>query len=442
MVTVQLAVYNEMYVVERLLDAVARLDYPRERLEVQVLDDSTDSTTSIIANKIKDLKLFGLRIHHIRRPSREGYKAGALQYGFTRSQGELIAIFDADFLPEPDFLRKTIPFFDRRDIGMVQTRWEHINRKYSLLTEMQAFGLDAHFSIEQSGRNAGGHFINFNGTAGIWRKSCIEDAGGWQSDTLTEDLDLSYRAQLNGWKFKYIENVVCPSELPPVMSALKSQQYRWTKGAAETAKKHLWRVLSSRIPIGNKVHAVFHLLNSSVFIGVFLSAILSFPVLILKQSLPAYKEFFIYASTFLFSLVILIGFYWVSYRTQINHSVLRFVAYFPIFLSLSMGLSLHNAVAVIEGYLGRKTPFVRTPKFNLTGGENSWRLNSYLSGSISAMTLIEGILFVYFVTAFIFGFLVNDFGLMPFHFLLSLGFGLVVYYSVFHSIRSGKETVR
>ncbi|MEJ2163498.1 MAG: glycosyltransferase family 2 protein, partial [Robiginitalea sp.] len=236
-VTIQLPIYNEKYVVERLLDNIACLEYPMSKLKIQVLDDSTDDSVEQTAAKIEELRKSGLDIKHIRRENREGFKAGALKEGLTIAKGDFIAIFDADFLPDSDWLKKTVPYFKDEEIGVVQTRWGHINRDYSTLTRIQAFALDAHFTLEQVGRNAKGHFINFNGTAGIWRKDCILDAGNWEGDTLTEDLDLSYRAQLKNWKFKYLEDVETPAELPVVISAARSQQFRWNKGGAENFRK-------------------------------------------------------------------------------------------------------------------------------------------------------------------------------------------------------------
>jgi cellulose synthase/poly-beta-1,6-N-acetylglucosamine synthase-like glycosyltransferase len=252
-VTIQLPIYNEKYVVERLLDAVSLFDYPKEKLEIQVLDDSTDETTEIILKKIESMRPLGLNFKLIHREQRVGYKAGALDHGFHIASGEFIAIFDADFIPPPDFLNKTLPYFINEKVGVVQTRWGHINKDYSILTQLQAFGLDAHFSIEQTARSAAGSFINFNGTCGVWRKTCITDAGGWSNDTLTEDLDLSYRAQLRGWKFEYLEDVETKGELPVIMPAIKSQQYRWNKGAAETAKKNFGNVLRSSLSWKNNL---------------------------------------------------------------------------------------------------------------------------------------------------------------------------------------------
>ncbi|MDX5483329.1 MAG: glycosyltransferase family 2 protein [Hymenobacteraceae bacterium] len=435
-VTVQLPVYNERYVVERLIEAVAAFDYPHDRLQIQLLDDSTDDTTAIIEQKIRQYP--HLQVQHLRRPQRTGYKAGALQYGLEKATGEFIAIFDADFLPSPDFLKRTMAAFDQRT-GVVQTRWGHLNGDYSLLTRLQAFGLNAHFTVEQSGRNSGGHFINFNGTAGVWRKACIEDAGGWQADTLTEDLDLSYRAQLKGWHFTYLEDVEAPAELPAAMGALKSQQFRWTKGAAETARKHLWRVLRSQVPLSTKLHATFHLLNSGVFICVLLTALLSVPMLFIKHRAPELGPLFKFGAVLLLSLAALTGFYWTALYQQ-SHSAWqttrRFIPDFLLFLSMSMGLSLHNSIAVLEGYLGKKTPFIRTPKYNILKAQDSWRQHSYFMGSINPVTVLEGLLAMYFTFGIWVAFRLNDFGLLPFHIMLTLGFGAVFFYSLFHSRRA------
>ncbi len=272
MVTVQLPIYNELYVIERLIDRVCEFDYPLDRLEIQVIDDSTDETLDIVAKRIATHQANGIDIKQVFRKDRVGYKAGALAKANITAKGEFLAIFDADFIPRRDFLIETIPYFVDSKIGVVQTRWDHLNLNYSILTKVQGFALDAHFSVEQTGRNILDHFINFNGTAGVWRKTCIDDAGGWQPDTLTEDLDLSYRAQLKGWKFKYLAHIESPAELPVTMTAIKSQQFRWTKGAAEVSKKLILKVLKSNVPLSTKFHAFFHLLNSTVYIPIFLVA--------------------------------------------------------------------------------------------------------------------------------------------------------------------------
>jgi cellulose synthase/poly-beta-1,6-N-acetylglucosamine synthase-like glycosyltransferase len=294
-VTIQLPVFNEMYVMERLLENIVKLKYPKEKLEIQVLDDSTDESVETTALQIKKLQEQGIDIQHICRTNRQGFKAGALKEGLKTTKGEIIAIFDADFLPEEDWLLKTVPYFKDEKIGVVQTRWGHINRNYSTLTKIQAFALDAHFTLEQVGRNSKGHFINFNGTAGLWRKECIYDAGNWEGDTLTEDLDLSYRAQLKKWEFKYLENVETPAELPVIISAARSQQFRWNKGGAENFQKMTKRVLKAKeLPLKTKIHSVLHLLNSSMFLNVFIVAILSIPMLYIKNEYAHLKKLLLY----------------------------------------------------------------------------------------------------------------------------------------------------
>lgn len=434
-VTVQLPIYNELYVVERLIECISEFDYPKDKFEIQVLDDSTDETIEITKKKISEIKSKGINIYHIRRKDRVGFKAGALAHGLNLSKGEFIAVFDADFLPHKDFLLKTVPNFQNKSIGVVQTKWEHLNENYSLLTRLQAFGLDAHFTVEQGGRNAGNHFINFNGTAGIWRKACIIDAGGWQSDTLTEDLDLSYRAQLKGWKFIYLENVGSPAELPMAMNALKTQQFRWTKGAAECAKKNLPAFLRSKnLSLTTKIHGLFHLLNSGIFISIVLTSLLSIPLLYVKCHLQQFADMYKYGGIFLVSLLLLSVFYYTALLAKEKNALMSLGAFlfkFPLFLSVSMGLSLHNAIAVIEGYTGKKTPFVRTPKFNSSG---NWKTNKYLVSAINPLTILEGVLAIYFFSGILFAFHCNDFGLLPLHIMLAFGFGTVCYYSFVHSI--------
>ena len=429
-VTVQLPIYNEKYVVERLIDAVSKFQYPKDKLEIQVLDDSTDETTDIISKKIEALKTNGLDIKLLHRLNRVGYKAGALAESLESAKGKFIAIFDADFIPEPDFLIRTIPHFSDPHIGVVQTRWGHINKEYSILTQLQAFGLDAHFSIEQTARNASGSFINFNGTCGVWRKSCIADAGGWCADTLTEDLDLSYRAQLKGWKFKYLEEIETPGELPMIMPAIKSQQFRWNKGAAENARKNFGKVLRENLPLINKIHAFFHLFNSSVFISLLIAALLSIPMLSIKQSNPEVSWLFDLGIVFIIGFMSITFFYWIATKHFYSDKPLKkFLSLYPRFLIISMGLSLHNGIAVFEGLIGRKTPFIRTPKFNLQQNQ-SWLSNSYIRAHFTFTMLLEGLLCLYFVFGIWFGIRIGDEGLIFFHVMLALGFGSIFYYSV------------
>lgn len=437
-VTVQLPIYNEMYVVERLIDAVAQFNYPKDRFEVQVLDDSTDETYELSLKKVEQLRAEGLNIYVVRRPDRTGYKAGALQEGLKTAQGEFVAIFDADFIPKPGFLMKTIPHFRDKGIGLVQTKWQHINKGYSILTKVQAFALDTHFNVEQKGRNAAGFFMNFNGTAGVWRRSCIEDAGGWSFDTLTEDLDLSYRAQLKGWKFKYLSDVGSPAELPALMSAIKSQQYRWSKGPAEVTRKLMKRVLFSKMPLRMKWHGFWHLMNSSVNIFILITAVLSVPLLFMKERFESHWAFsLIYVFFFgLFAISLCYLMAQVVEEKSVMKGLKRFVILFPSFLSLSMGLSLHNSLAALRGHFGVKTAFVRTPKYNISNGQDSFKNKKYLNGKIDGIAISEMFMTVYFFSGIVLAFVCEVYQLLPFHFLLFIGFLSINYFSVKHALLS------
>ncbi|SDL71661.1 cellulose synthase family protein [Kriegella aquimaris] len=428
-VTIQLPIYNEEYVMERLLENIAKIEYPKSKLEIQVLDDSTDDSVEETAERIVALQQTGLDIQHIRRENREGFKAGALKEGLKIAKGDFIAIFDADFLPSSDWLKKTVIYFKDKEIGVVQTRWGHINRDYSTLTRIQAFALDAHFTLEQVGRNAKGHFINFNGTAGIWRKDCILDAGNWEGDTLTEDLDLSYRAQLKNWKFKYLEDVETPAELPVVISAARSQQFRWNKGGAENFRKTVLHVITAKnISFKTKFHGVMHLLNSSMFLCVFIVALLSIPAMYIKALYPQFDWVFSVLSFFVLSTVILFVCYWFTYKSIQGSGFDNFVDYIKLFFtffSVALGFSLHNSIAVLEGHMGKRSEFVRTPKFNLKNLTDTWKDNKYLAKKLSPNMILEFALMVYFLFGMYSAIPLNDFGLFPFHFMLFLGFGFV-----------------
>ena len=439
LVTIQLPVYNELYVMERLLQNIAKIDYPREKLEIQVLDDSTDESIETTSIEIKKVKELGIDIKHIRRTNRQGFKAGALKEGLKIAKGEFIAIFDADFLPQQDWLYKTVPYFKNKKIGVVQTRWGHINRNYSTLTKIQAFALDAHFTLEQLGRNSKGHFINFNGTAGIWRKECIYDAGNWEGDTLTEDLDLSYRAQLKDWKFKYLVDVETPAELPVVISAARSQQFRWNKGGAENFQKMMKRIIKNKnVSFKTKIHSLLHLLNSSMFTCIFLVAVLSIPMLYIKNEYEHLKVYFYVMSFFVVSSIIFFICYWYMFKSIYGGGFVKFIKYigsFLTFFSIAMGFSLHNTIAVLEGHFGKKSEFVRTPKFNINTLKDSWKNNKYIKKKPSIHVVLEGLLALYFVfgmySAFIVGNQGGDFGLFPFHLMLFVGFSYVFFKSIF-----------
>jgi len=433
LVTIQLPIFNEMHVVSRLLKCITELDYPREKLEIQLLDDSTDETVDISKKEVAKYKAKGFDICHVHRTDRSGYKAGALKSATPVAKGDFIAIFDADFLPENDFLKTTIRHFEDPAIGVVQTRWEHLNQNYSLLTRVQAFQLNVHFTVEQLGRKMGNLLLQFNGTAGIWRKATIDDAGGWEADTLTEDLDLSYRAQLKGWKIIYLEDVTSPAELPAEMSGLKSQQYRWMKGGAETAKKVLPQIWASNIPLKQKIHGSVHLLGSTVFLAVFAVGFFSVPMAFLLKPLGIDANMF---SIFLIGLGSIFLIYWVA-NVQLAwkqeskvKTFVKFVFLFPMFLALSMGLSFHNSIAVIHGYLGRKSPFVRTPKFDITKVGESIGKKQYFDRKISKITLWEGLFFLYFTAGSIWSIVNQEPTFLMMHILLSIGYGMIFFFSV------------
>lgn len=367
-VTVQLPLYNEKYVVERLLTAVSQLDYPKEKLEIQVLDDSTDETTEVISAFIAQSDL---DFAHIRRPDRTGFKAGALAYGMASCKGEFIAIFDADFVPKPEFLKETIPHFNNEKTGVVQTRWLHLNEDQSLLTRAQSVMLNTHFSIEQLGRSNANGYINFNGTAGIWRKLCIEDAGGWQADTLTEDLDLSFRAQARGWHFEYLFEVGSPAELPVTFDAFRTQQFRWSKGAAECLRKNWTLLWSSKARFDTKLMGSFHLLNSSVYLLVvliFLISPLTYFLFSNNQVDVPYANYLVSIGTIVSALLLFIFF--VGNLTASQNKIKAAIWYIPsvfMFFAMTTGISLYMVFGVIEGYIGKRSEFVRTPKFGDDG---------------------------------------------------------------------------
>ena len=437
-VTIQLPIFNERFVVERLIDNIVMMDYPSDRLQIQVLDDSTDDTQEVCKQKVEVYRQQGINIDYIHRKDRDGFKAGALRDGLTSATGEFIAIFDADFLPHHDFLTQTLPYLKDEKVGVVQTRWDHINGDYSIITKLQAFQLNVHFTIEQSGRQSGNYLLQFNGTAGVWRRRAIEDAGGWEADTLTEDLDLSYRAQLKGWKIKYRQDIASPAELPVEMNGLKSQQFRWMKGGAENARKLLPAVFRSAIPLSQKIHATAHLLSSSVFLVVFALAVLSVPTLFLVGTIHLNMRIY-----WIFMLGLLtVG--WVYFVANSDTSwseehvfkrIGRFIFMFPLFLSLSMGLSLHNSIAVIEGYRGKKSAFIRTPKFNIQRIQDTFNKGFYAVGKVSGTTITEGLLALYFLTAVVMGVVLDKTSFLIYHIMLMIGFGGIFIYTIRHLSR-------
>lgn len=435
MVTIQLPIFNERFVVERLIDNICKMDYPKDKMEIHILDDSNDDTLEVTRKKVEEYKNKGFQIDQILRKERQGFKAGALQYDMDIAKGEFMAIFDADFLPNPDFLKKTIPHFVNEKVGVVQTRWEHINEDYSLITKLQALQLNVHFSVEQLGRKAGNYLLQFNGTGGVWRRTAIEKAGGWEADTLTEDLDLSIRTQLAGFEIVYLEEVGSPAELPAEMNGLKSQQFRWMKGGAETAKKMLPTVWRSDLQFRQKVHASTHLLGSSIFVFILIAAISSVPLLFIIPQLDI--PLYVY-SYFMLGWLSIISIYYIGNVKAIFNTgsygkrILKFIVLFPLFLGLSMGLSLHNSIAVIQGFIGKKSPFIRTPKFNLKTVKDTIKSNNYLAKKIPASTLIEGLLALIFAASTAYGIISGQRTFILFHFLLMIGFGSICFYSVKH----------
>lgn len=436
-VTIQLPVYNEYYVVGRLMDAACQMDYPKDRMEIQVLDDSTDETIDVVAARVEQYRQLGFDIKHIRRSSRSGFKAGALKEGLIDATGEFIAIFDADFVPKRNFLIQTLPyFFMDREIGLVQTRWEHLNSDYSFLTRVQAMALDGHFVIEQNVRNKAGFFINFNGTGGIWRKQCIFDAGNWEADTLTEDLDLSYRAQLKGWKFKFLNDVTSPAELPSEINALKSQQFRWTKGAIETARKILPRVWKSHLPMDKKIHATFHLSNNIVFPFIVIAGILNVPLIFIKHQ-GGYEIYFTIMAIFVFAFIGSFLFYLYSQK-DIYHDWHRRLLLFPLFMAGSMGFAVNNTRAVLEGFFRKKSDFVRTPKYSVMDKNDNWIDKKYAVMSFDFTVIIELLLALYCSFGVAASIYYLELAAVPFQMLFSMGFGLVAWLSIKHAWRARK----
>jgi glycosyltransferase involved in cell wall biosynthesis len=407
-------------VADRLIDAVCRIDYPRDRLEIQVLDDSTDETRSIAETAVRQAAAEGLDIKYLHRTDRIGYKAGALEAGLKAARGEFVAIFDADFIPTPDFLMRLMPYFTGPRIGMVQARWGHINRDYSLLTRTQAILLDGHFVLEHGGRNRAGRFFNFNGTAGVWRRAAIDEAGGWQHDTLTEDLDLSYRAQLRGWRFVFVPDLIAPAEVPVEMNAFKSQQHRWAKGSIQTCRKLLPRILKSSLPFGVKAEAFFHLTANFNYILMCVLSILIFPSMVIRYNMGWYEMLLIDVPLFFAATFSFCNFYVVCQREVHKDWIVR-LKYVPFLMSVGIGLSINNTRAVLEALFNKQSEFARTPKYRIEGDSDEWVDKRYHQ-SVAVQPLIELALGLYF-TATVFYALANQiYGTVPFLILFQVGF--------------------
>ena len=420
-VTIQLPMFNERYVIERLIDAVCEIRYPREKLQIQVLDDSIDETQKIAADAVARKREQGFDIVYIHRDDRTGFKAGALEAGLKTATGEFVAVFDADFVPQPDFLERTIHFFTNEKVGMVQVRWEHLNREYSLLTRVQSILLDGHFVIEHTARNRSGRFFNFNGTAGIWRKSTIADAGGWQHDTITEDLDLSYRAQSKGWQFIYVNESTTPAEVPVEMVAFKTQQHRWAKGSIQVAKKVLPKLLKSRLPFKVKLEAWMHLTcNISYILMVILSLMMPLTVEFrVKNSWMT--SIWVDAIVFICASVSIMMFYLLAQKEARKQTFMQRLAYLPIVMSLGIGLSINNCRAVIEALVGYKTGFVRTPKYGVTKSGESFKHVKY-GFKLNWQPWVETAMGIYFVWGIVHAISLGAYASVPFLALFCTGY--------------------
>ncbi len=424
-VTVQLPLYNEMYVAERLLDAMVALDYPKDKLEIQVLDDSTDETTEIVARKVAVLRKQGFDVTHIYRFNRLGFKAGALENGLHQASGEFIAIFDADFVPHPDILQKTIHYFSDPNVGMIQTRWGHLNEHYSMLTRIQSMFLDGHFLIEQTARSRSGRFFNFNGTAGIWRRSCIEDSGGWEHDTLAEDLDLSYRAQIKGWKFLFMPEIVTPAELPIEMNAFKSQQHRWAKGSVQACKKLLPALWHTDLPMKVKIEGTVHLTSNFghlmlLVLCLVFHASASAGTQQASGGNPWTKLLLVDVPLFIAASLSISAFYFCAQK-ELHAQWWKRILYIPVLMAVGIGLSVNNARAVLEAIFNHKSDFIRTPKFGVRARGDSWAGNKYraLRGLVPYIELAFGGYFSYLLVQAVDQ---ERWSMLPFVMIFQLGF--------------------
>jgi cellulose synthase/poly-beta-1,6-N-acetylglucosamine synthase-like glycosyltransferase len=434
-VTVQLPVYNEVYVVRRLIAASCGIDYPSDLLDIQVLDDSTDETATAALECVTEYREKGFDIQYIRRNNREGFKSGALANGLRSAKGEFIVVFDADFVPQPDILKKTIHYFADASVGMVQTRWTYLNRDYSLLTRIQAIMLDGHFVIEHTARNWSGRFFNFNGTAGVWRKKAIETAGGWQHDTLTEDLDLSYRAQLRGWRFVFLKDETAPSEIPVDINAFKSQQNRWAKGSIQTAKKLLIPIFRSDLPLKVKVEAFFHLTNNISYLLMLVLSLLMYPSMVARINI-GWFQMLVTDVPFLLVATTGISFFYLCSQKEAYKDWKSRLIYMPLLMSLGIGLSVNNSKAVLEALFNKETEFKRTPKYMIEEKKDRWIGKKY-RGEINSLVLFELFLGIYFTFNIYFAYINKIFVSIPFLMIFQAGFFYVAFLSIYQVIWRG-----
>jgi cellulose synthase/poly-beta-1,6-N-acetylglucosamine synthase-like glycosyltransferase len=431
-VTIQLPIFNEMYVVDRLIDAVCQIDYPKERLEIQVLDDSTDETTDIARLAVARQAGRGFDIKYLHRADRHGFKAGALDEGLRAARGEFVAIFDADFVPPRDFLRRTVPYFTDAKLAVVQARWGHLNHDYSLLTRVQAILLDGHFVLEHGGRNRAGCFFNFNGTSGVWRRAAIADAGGWQHDTLTEDLDLSYRTQLRGWTFLFLPELVTPAEVPVEMNAFKSQQHRWAKGSIQTCRKVLPYLLQADLPLKVKAEAFFHLTANFNYLLMIVLSVLMFPAMVVRYNMGWTEMLLIDVPLFLAATASVFNFYLISQRETYPDWRSR-VKYLPMVLAVGIGLAVNNAKAVIEAMMGRQSEFARTPKYGIERAREDWQHKRYHL-AFPVQSFIEVALGLYFTGTVFYALQHGIYGTLPFLVLFQVGFLYTGLMSIFQHV--------
>jgi len=431
-VTIQLPIFNEMYVADRVIEAICRLDYPREKLQIQVLDDSTDETCDIARLAVQRQHGRGFDITYLHRTDRTGFKAGALDAGLQSARGEFIAIFDADFIPPADFLRRTVPYFNDEKIAVVQARWGHLNHDYSVLTRIQAILLDGHFVLEHGGRNRSGCFFNFNGTSGVWRRTAIADGGGWQHDTLTEDLDLSYRTQLRGWKFLFLPDLVTPAEVPVEMNAFKSQQHRWAKGSVQTCRKVLPYVLQSDLPLKVKAEAFFHLTANFNYLLMVVLSILMLPAMIVRYNMGWTEMLLIDVPLFAAATLSVFNFYLISQRETYPDWRSR-AMYLPMVMAVGIGLAVNNSKAVIEALLGRESEFARTPKYGIRAGGEAWQHKKYHQ-SLPVQPFIEVALGLYFTGAVVYALQHGIYGTLPFLVLFQVGFLYTGLLSLFQQV--------
>jgi cellulose synthase/poly-beta-1,6-N-acetylglucosamine synthase-like glycosyltransferase len=420
-VTVQLPMFNEMYVAERLLEGIAQIDYPKDKLEIQVLDDSTDETTNIARKKADELRERGYDVTSLHRTNRSGYKAGALEEGLVVAKGDYTLVFDADFVPTPSIITDLVHHFTDPKVGMVQARWGHLNRDYSVLTKVQSMMLDGHFVIEHIARNRSGRFFNFNGTAGMWRKSAIVDAGGWQHDTLTEDMDLSFRAQLRGWRFVYVPHALAPAEIPCEMNSFKGQQFRWAKGSAQTTKKLFWTVLTAKLPLKVKIECLFHLTNNFAYLFLVLLAALQLPNMLMRQRMNDPELLLLDVPLFCSTCLSIVVFYLTTHRAlygNLGDAVRRL----PLMMAVSIGLSINNARAVLEGLFGVQSEFVRTPKHGVQARGDGWVKKKYRAGSGTIGTMLELGFGLYIVATILLAIVTGSWVSIPFLVLFMVGF--------------------